>query len=54
MRSIANKNHEGYHDPAASQAVRRAKRKGKQPKIRGLVYQIGEVVNFSEILVKKG
>lgn len=53
MRSTANKNHEGYHDPTASQAVRRAKRKGKQPKIRGLVYQIGEVVNFSEILVKK-
>lgn len=37
MRSTANKNHEGYHDPTASQAVRRAKRKGKQPKIRRLV-----------------
>lgn len=53
MRSTANKNHEGYHDPTASQAVRRAKRKGKQPKIRRLVYWIGEVVDFSEILVKK-
>lgn len=52
MRSTANKNHEGYHDPTASQAVRRAKRKGKQPKIRRLVYRIGEVVDFSEILVK--
>lgn len=30
-----------------------AKRRGKQPKIRRLVYRIGEVVDFSEILVKK-
>lgn len=54
MKSTANKNHEGYHDPTASQAVRRVKRQGKQPKIRRLVYRIGEVVDFSEILVKKG
>lgn len=53
MKSTANKNHEGYHDPTASQAVRRVKRQGKQPKIRRLVYRIGEVVDFSEILVKK-
>lgn len=53
MRSTANKNHEGYHDPTASQALGRVKRQGEQPKIRRLVYQIGEVVNFSEILVKK-
>ena len=53
MRSTANKNHEGYHDPTASQAVRRMKRQRKQPKIRRLVYRIGEVVDFSEILVKK-
>ncbi len=53
MRSTLNKNHEGYHDPTASQSVRRVKRQGKQPKNRRLVYQIGEVVDFSEILVKK-
>lgn len=53
MRSTANKNHEGYYDPTASQAVRRVKGKEKQPKTRGLVYRIGEIVNFSEILVKK-
>lgn len=53
MRSTANKNHEGYHDSTASQAIRRVKRQGKQPKIRRLVYRIGEVVDFSEILVKK-
>ena len=52
MRSTANKNHEGYHDPTASQALGRVKRQGEQPKIRRLVYQIGEVVDFSEILVK--
>ncbi|EPD64379.1 hypothetical protein HMPREF1216_01452 [Coprococcus sp. HPP0048] len=53
MKSTANKNHEGYHDPTASQAIKRVKRQGKQPKIRRLVYRIGEVVDFSEILVKK-
>ena len=53
MRSTANKNHEGSHDPTASQAIRRVKRQGKQPKIRCLVYRIGEVVDFSEMLVKK-
>ena len=53
MRSTGNRNHEGYHDPTASQAIRRVKRQGKQPKIRRLVYRIGEVVDFSEILVKK-
>lgn len=53
MRSTANKNHESYHDPTASQAIRRVKRQGKQPEIRRLVYRIGEVVDFSEILVKK-
>ncbi len=52
MRSTGNRNHEGYHDPTASQAIRRVKRQGKQPKIRRLVYRIGEVVDFSEILVK--
>ena len=41
MRSTANKNHEGYHDPTASQALGRVKRQGEQPKIRRLVYQIG-------------
>ena len=34
MRSTGNRNHEGYHDPTASQAIRRVKRQGKQPKIR--------------------
>ena len=52
MRSTGNRNHEGSHDPTASQAIRRVKRQGKQPKIRRLVYRIGEVVDFSEILVK--
>ena len=53
MRSTGNRNHEGYHDPTASQAIRRVKRQGKQPKIRRLVYRVSEVVDFSEILVKK-
>lgn len=51
MRSMGNRNHEGYHDPTASQAIRRVKRQGKQPKIRRLVYRVSEVVDFSEILV---
>ena len=52
MRSMGNRNHEGYRDPTASQAIRRVKRQGKQPKIRRLVYRVGEVVDFSGILVK--
>lgn len=52
MRSTGNRNREGDHDPTASQAIRRVKRQGKQPKIRRLVYRVGEVVDFSGILVK--
>ena len=29
MRSMGNRNHEGYRDPTASQAIRRVKRQGK-------------------------
>ena len=32
MRSMGNRNHEGYHDPTASQAIRRVKRQGSSRK----------------------
>ena len=50
MRSI---NHEGYHDPTAGKAIRRAhraKRRGKCSKTRPLTYLIGELQGFPVIL----
>ena len=47
------KNHEGYHDPTAGKAIRRAYRRRKtSAKVRRLTYRIGEVPAFRVILVK--
>lgn len=40
------KNHEGYHDPTAGNAIRRAhraKRRGRRSETRPLTYLIGEL-----------
>lgn len=52
MRSTGNRNHEGYHDPTAALAIKRAGRTKGAMKYRHLSYRVGEVVDFSEILVK--
>ena len=47
------KNHEGYHDPTAGKAIRRAhraKRRGKGSKTRPLTYLIGELPGLPVIL----
>ena len=47
------KNHEGYHDPTAGKAIRRAhraKRRGKGSKTRPLTYRIGELPGVLAIL----
>lgn len=47
------KNHEGYHDPTAGKAIRRAhRRKRTRTKKSGLTYRIGELPGFPVILVK--
>lgn len=50
------KNHEGYHDPTAGKAIRRAhraKRRGRgERNRRPLTYRIGELPGFPVILVK--
>ena len=49
------KNHEGYHDPTAGKAIRRAhraKRRCKGSKTRPLTFRIGELPGFPVILVK--
>ena len=41
------RNHEGYHDPTAGKAIRRAhreKRRGRGSKTRPLTYLIGETM----------
>ena len=46
-------NHEGYHDPTAGKAIRRAhraKRRGRGGKTRPLTFRIGEVPGFPVIL----
>ena len=50
MRSI---NHEGYHDPTAGKAIRRAhraKRRSRGSKTRPLTFRIGELPGFLVIL----
>lgn len=43
-----NKNHEGYHDPTASKAIRRANRKRmRKAKRERLTYKFSEVQGFS-------
>ena len=45
------RNHEGYHDPTAGKAIRRAHRaKRTRSKGRGLTYLIGEVPGFPVLL----
>lgn len=47
------KNHEGYHDPTAGKAIRRAhRRKRTSAKLRPLTYRLGELPGFPVILVK--
>lgn len=52
MKSTGNRNHEGYHDPTAALAIKRVRRTKGAMKCRRLSYRIGEVVDFSKILVK--
>lgn len=48
------KNHEGYHDPTAGKAIRRADsskfRRRTSAKVRRLTYRIGELPGFPVIL----
>ena len=47
------KNHEGYHDPMAGKAIRRAhraKRRGKGRETRPLTYKVGDLPGFPVIL----
>ena len=47
------KNHEGYHDPTAGKAIRRAhrsKHRRRGNKTRPLTYLIGELQGFPMIL----
>lgn len=47
------KNHEGYHDPTAGKAIRRAhraKRRDRGSKTRPLTFRVGEVPGFPVIL----
>lgn len=52
MKSTGNRNHEGYHDPTAALAIKRAGRTKGSLKWRHLSYRAGEVVDLSKILVK--
>lgn len=48
-----NKNHEGYYDPTACEAVRRANRKQKKRHYKGwkrLTYKICEVSGFRQFM----
>ena len=49
------KNHEGYHDPTAGKAIRRAdrfkqKKLRQRKKIENLTYRLGEVPGLKELL----
>lgn len=49
------KNHEGYHDPTAGKAIRRAdrfkqKKLRQRKKIENLTYCLGEVPGLKELL----
>ena len=46
-------NHEGYHDPTAGKAIRRAhraKRRGRGGKTRPLTFKVGDLPGFLAIL----
>lgn len=45
-----NRNHEGYHDPTAGEAIRRVeKQRRKKKNSSRLTYRIGETKGFKEI-----
>lgn len=45
-----NKNHEGYHDPTACEAIRRVEKQDKKKKNSDrLTYRIGETKGFKAI-----
>lgn len=51
------KNHEGYHDPTAGKAIRRARGAVKRRdlysrKMRPLTYKVGDLPGFPVTLVK--
>ena len=47
------KNHEGYYDPTAGKAIRRAHRRRRtRTKKSRLTYRLGELPGFPVILVK--
>lgn len=49
------RNYEGYHDPTAGKAIRRAHRakyRGRDSETQPLTYRIGELPGFRVILVK--
>ena len=45
-----DRNHEGYHDPTACQAIRKADEKPRESRFiqRRLYYHIGEMASFKE------
>lgn len=46
----SDRNHEGYHDPTASQAIRRADRNRKEAEeCHGLAYQLQETRGFQKM-----
>lgn len=52
-----DRNHEGYHDPTASKAIRRvgrrkrAKKQEQEHKVERLVYCIGDLEEFKRLMV---
>lgn len=45
-----DRNHEGYHDPTAGEAIRRVSEQQKRQK-HGLTYTIGDVMRRLQIVV---
>lgn len=44
-----DRNHEGYHDPTAGAAIRRASREHKRAIVRDtLMYRLGELESFKK------
>lgn len=54
---ISQRNHEGYHDPTAAQAIRRAhraKRRGKSTRSVPLTFKVGDLPGFLPHIRQKG
>lgn len=47
---MRDRNHEGYHDPTASEAIRRADSRHK--KYKRLTYLLGKTMGFQEAAAK--